>query len=490
MRTTPLSFPDHFVWGAATAAYQIEGAAHEGGRQDSIWDVFARVPGAVVDAHNGDVACDHYHRSAQDVALMQELNLQAYRFSTSWARCVPDGVTPNPEGIAFYSRLVDQLLAAGIQPWLTLYHWDLPQALEDRGGWADRETAHRFAEYAAVMHEALGDRVRIWTTLNEPWCSAFLGYAAGVHAPGRQDPRAALAAAHHLLLGHGLAVQELRRRDPEATLGITLNLTVPDPLDPASAADRDAARRIDGQFNRIFLDPLFRGEYPADVLEDVRHLGLADHVREGDPAVIAAPLDVLGINYYHGEAVTTAAPDAPSAPEGHAPLSRPVSSPYVAADRVRSVPRGLPVTGMGWEVQPEGLRRLLNRVQEEYTGPAGIPVFITENGAAYDDAPDGSGFVDDQDRLRVFDAHLRAVKDAVDDGVDVRGYLAWSLMDNFEWAWGYHQRFGLVRVDYETQRRTPKASARWYASVAAANALPAAPPHEPGPAEGGAPAGR
>ncbi|MGX5357420.1 GH1 family beta-glucosidase [Kocuria sp. KH4] len=490
MRTTPLSFPDHFVWGAATAAYQIEGAAHEGGRQDSIWDVFARVPGAVVDAHNGDVACDHYHRSAQDVALMQELNLQAYRFSTSWARCVPDGVTPNPEGIAFYSRLVDQLLAAGIQPWLTLYHWDLPQALEDRGGWADRETAHRFAEYAAVMHEALGDRVRIWTTLNEPWCSAFLGYAAGVHAPGRQDPRAALAAAHHLLLGHGLAVQELRRRDPEATLGITLNLTVPDPLDPASAADRDAARRIDGQFNRIFLDPLFRGEYPADVLEDVRHLGLADHVREGDLAVVAAPLDVLGINYYHGEAVTTAAPDAPSAPEGHAPLSRPVSSPYVAADHVRSVPRGLPVTGMGWEVQPEGLRRLLNRVQEEYTGPAGIPVFITENGAAYDDAPDGAGFVDDQDRLRFFDAHLRAVRDAVDDGVDVRGYLAWSLMDNFEWAWGYHQRFGLVRVDYETQRRTPKASARWYASVAAANALPAAPPHEPGPPEGVAPAGR
>ncbi|KLU09424.1 GH1 family beta-glucosidase [Kocuria sp. SM24M-10] len=490
MSTTPLSFPDHFVWGAATAAYQIEGAAHEGGREDSIWDVFARVPGAVADAHNGDVACDHYHRSAEDVALMQELNLQAYRFSTSWARCVPDGVTPNPEGIAFYSRLVDQLLEAGIQPWLTLYHWDLPQALEDRGGWTNRETAHRFAEYAAVMHEALGDRVRIWTTLNEPWCSAFLGYAAGVHAPGRQEPRAALAAAHHLLLGHGLAVQELRRRDPEATLGITLNLTVPDPLDPASAADRDAARRIDGQFNRIFLDPLFRGEYPADVLEDVHHLGLADHVQEGDLTVIAAPFDVLGINYYHGEAVTTAAPDAPSAPEGHAPLSRPVSSPYVAADRVQSVPRGLPVTGMGWEVQPEGLRRLLNRVQEEYTGPAGIPVFITENGAAYDDAPDASGFVDDQDRLHFFDAHLRAVKDAIDDGVDVRGYLAWSLMDNFEWAWGYHQRFGLVRVDYGTQRRTPKASARWYAAVAAANALPASPSQEPGPLEGAASPGR
>ncbi len=475
MSTTPLPFPEHFVWGAATAAYQIEGAAHEGGRQDSIWDVFARVPGAVADAHNGDVACDHYHRSAEDVALMQELNLQAYRFSTSWARCVPDGVTPNPEGIAFYSRLVDQLLEAGIQPWLTLYHWDLPQALEDRGGWADRETAHRFAEYAAVMHEALGDRVRIWTTLNEPWCSAFLGYAAGVHAPGRQEPRAALAAAHHLLLGHGLAARELRRRDPEATLGITLNLTVPDPADPSSAADRDAARRVDGQFNRIFLDPVLRGEYPADVLEDVRHLGLADHVREGDLAVIAEPLDVLGINYYHGEAVTTAPQDGVSAQEGHTAPSRPVSSPYVAADGVRSVPRGLPVTGMGWEVQPDGLRRLLNRVQEEYTGPAGIPVFITENGAAYDDVPDDSGYVADRDRLLFFDAHLRAVRDAIDDGVDVRGYLAWSLMDNFEWAWGYHQRFGLVRVDYGTQERIPKASARWYASVAAANAVPAEP---------------
>ncbi len=404
---------------------------------------------------------------------MKSLNLQAYRFSTSWSRCMADGVTPNAEGIRFYSDLVDQLLEAGITPWLTLYHWDLPQALEDQGGWTNRDTAYRFAEYAAVMHEALGDRVRIWTTLNEPWCAAFLGYAAGVHAPGRQEPTAALAAAHHLLLGHGLATQELRRRDPDATLGITLNLTVPDPLDPSSEADRDAARRIDGQFNRIFLDPVLRGAYPEDVLRDVEHLGLTDHIQEGDLEIIAAPLDVLGVNYYHGEAVTTTPSDESAPQEGHAPVQRPVSSPYVAAHGVRSVPRGLPVTAMDWEVQPDGLRRLLNRLQDEYTGPAGIPIYVTENGAAYTDEPDSSGFVDDQDRLGFFDVHVRAMKEAIDDGVDLRGYLAWSLLDNFEWAWGYHQRFGLVRVDYETQERIPKASALWYSRLAASNTVPA-----------------
>ncbi|WP_346958915.1 GH1 family beta-glucosidase [uncultured Arthrobacter sp.] len=467
MNSSPLAFPAGFLWGAATAAYQIEGAAREGGRGESIWDVFCRVPGAVADAHNGDVACDHYHRSAQDVGLMQDLNLAAYRFSISWARCMPDGVTPNPEGIAFYSRLVDQLLAAGITPWVTLYHWDLPQALEDKGGWAARETAERFADYAAVMHEALGDRVRIWTTLNEPWVSAFLGYAAGIHAPGRRDPAAALAAVHHLLLGHGLAVRELRRREPEATLGITLNLTVADPADPAREGDVDAARQVDGQSNRLFLDPLFRGEYPADVLADVAHLGMADVVRPGDLDVISGPVDLLGVNYYHGDAFTTDPEQGPAGPPGGP------ASPLVAADGVRQVPRGLPVTGMGWEVQPEGLRRLLNRLQRDYTGPAGIPIYITENGAAFEDVPDAEGFVDDRARLDFFDAHLRALHESLADGVDVRGYFAWSLLDNFEWAFGYHQRFGLVRVDYETQRRIPKASGLWYSRVAASNTVPA-----------------
>lgn len=473
MNSTPNTFPAGFLWGAATAAYQIEGAAHEGGRGESIWDVFCRVPGAVADGHNGDVACDHYHRTAEDVRLMQELNLAAYRFSISWARCMPDGVTPNPEGIAFYSRLVDQLLAAGITPWVTLYHWDLPQALEERGGWAARETAERFADYAALMHEALGDRVRFWTTLNEPWVSAFLGYAAGIHAPGRRDPAAALASVHHLLLGHGLAVRALRGRDPGAALGITLNLTVADPADPGRDEDRDAARRVDGQANRLFLDPLFRGEYPADVLADVARLGMADVVQPGDLAVIAQPLDLLGVNYYHGDAFTAGPAGASAA--GGADAAE-AASPYVAADGVRQVPRGLPVTGMGWEIQPEGLRRLLNRVHRDYTGPAGVPIYITENGAAFDDVPDDAGFVDDQARLAFFADHLEAVHQALADGVDVRGYFAWSLLDNFEWAFGYHQRFGLVRVDYDTQRRTPKASGRWYAGVAASNALPPAGP--------------
>jgi beta-glucosidase len=474
MSTTPITFPEGFLWGAATAAYQIEGAAHTDGRQDSIWDTFARLPGAVADGHNGDEACDHYRRFVEDVTLMKHLNMKAYRFSTSWARCMPDGVTPYAEGIRFYSRLVDELLDAGITPWLTLYHWDLPQALEDNGGWTNRDTAYRFAEYAATIHAALGDRVRIWTTLNEPWCSAFLGYAAGIHAPGRQDPRAGLAAAHHLLLGHGLAARELRQLDPEATLGITLNLTVADPRDPASDSDRDAARRIDGQFNRIFLDPVLKGEYPSDLLADVAHLGLAERIHDGDLAIISTPLDLLGVNYYHGESVTKDPAEHPEPAGAEVAAVRPVSSPFVAADGARSVSRGLPVTGMGWEVQPEGLRRLLNRLQLEYTGPAGIPVFITENGAAYDDVPNEAGFVDDQDRIGFFAAHLRAVHDAIRDGVDVRGYLAWSLLDNFEWSFGYHQRFGLVRVDYRTQLRIPKASALWYSSVAAENAVPAA----------------
>ncbi|WP_298455592.1 GH1 family beta-glucosidase [uncultured Cellulomonas sp.] len=466
-----LTFPQGFLWGAATAAYQVEGAAHRDGRTDSIWDTFARVPGAVLDAHDGEVACGHYDRYRDDVALMTSLNLGSYRFSTSWARIRPDGGAVNPQGLDFYSRLVDELLGAGIKPWLTLYHWDLPQALEERGGWANRDTAYLFAEYAATVHDALGDRVGVWTTLNEPWCSAFLGYTGGVHAPGRQSRPDGLAAAHHLLLGHGLAVRELRSRDAGLDLGITLNLTVPDPADPQDPADVDAARRIDAQFNRVFLDPIVRGAYPEDLLEDVAQYGLLEHVRDGDLAIISTPIDALGVNYYHGELV--GARPAPGARDGAAPVERPTSSPYPAADGVHNHPRGLPVTSMDWEVQPEGLTRLLLRLQRDYTGPAGIALYVTENGAAYDDVPDATGFVQDDDRREFFDLHLRAVHAAIEQGVDVRGYFAWSLMDNYEWAWGYHKRFGIVRVDYDTLERTPKASARWYAGVAGANALPA-----------------
>ena len=468
----PLQFPPGFLWGAATAAYQVEGAAHEDGRRDSIWDTFAKVPGAVLDGQDGEVACDQYHRYPADVALMADLNLASYRFSTSWARVRPDGGPLNPAGIDYYSRLVDELLGRGVKPWLTLYHWDLPQALEDKGGWTNRDTAYLFAEYAVTMHEALGDRVDVWTTLNEPWCSAFLGYTAGIHAPGRRSPADGLAAAHHLMLGHGLAVQALRERAPQANLGITLNMDLPDPLDPTDPGDLDAARRVDGQFNRIFLDPILRGHYPEDVLADVASLGLLDHVKDGDLEIISSPIDTLGVNYYHGQAVSSHPAPAPAG-GGEAPVARPTSSPFPAAEHAYSRPRGLPVTAMGWEVQPEGLTRVLVRLHQEYTARLGMALYVTENGAAYQDSPDADGFVPDHDRRDFLDLHLRAVHEAIARGADVRGYFAWSLLDNYEWAWGYHQRFGIVRVDYDTQVRTPKSSALWYATVATSNTVPA-----------------
>ncbi|WP_341360468.1 family 1 glycosylhydrolase [Georgenia sp. M64] len=469
------ALPPGFVLGAATAAFQIEGATHEDGRTDSIWDTFCRVPGAVVNGDDGTVAVDHYHRYREDVALMADLGLDAYRFSTSWARVRPDGGPVNPAGLDFYSRLVDELLGAGITPWLTLYHWDLPQALQDRGGWTDRDTAHRFAEYAVSVHEALGDRVRHITTLNEPWCSSFLSYAAGEHAPGHTDPAEAVAAAHHLLLAHGLAVEALRERDADLHLGITLNLTVSDPADPAEPADVDAARRVDGAFNRIFLDPVLRGEYPDDVRTDMAAHWPDGLVRAGDLATISAPLDFLGVNYYNGGATTGLTADGrpADATEPQATLGgRQRRSPFVGSEHLRAVPRGLPTTAMGWEVQPEGLTRLLVRLQQEYTGPAGIPVYVTENGAAFDDAPDAHGFVDDAERRDYVAAHLAAVTDAVDAGADVRGYFVWSLLDNFEWAFGYGKRFGVVRVDYDTLERTPKASALWYADLTHSRSLP------------------
>ncbi|MFP7761983.1 GH1 family beta-glucosidase [Marisediminicola sp. LYQ134] len=457
------SFPHDFLFGVATAAYQIEGAAHEDGRTDSIWDAFSRVPGAVVRGDNGDVACDHYHRYPQDVAMMADLGVQTYRFSTSWSRVRPDGGQPNKKGLGFYSKLVDELLEADIKPWLTLYHWDLPQALEEKGGWANRDTAYLFAEYAATVHDVLGDRIDAWTTLNEPWCSSFLSYIGGEHAPGRQDPAAGLAAGHHLLLAHGLTIEELRKRDASLELGITLNLTVADPVDPTSPGDLDAARRIDGQFNRFFLDPIFRGEYPVDVLADVAQFGLVDHIRDGDLATISTPIDVLGVNYYHGDFVSdrpTAAPKTTGAPS-----ERPKRSPYPAAEGVFNHPRGLPETGMGWEVQPEGLTRLLKRIDTDYARPAGVSLYVTENGAAYDDELTDDGRVHDAERVTFLRSHLDAVLDAIDDGIDVKGYFYWSLMDNFEWAWGYEKRFGLVRVDYDTQERTLKDSALAYRRI-------------------------
>ncbi|MFY1694900.1 GH1 family beta-glucosidase [Solwaraspora sp. WMMA2101] len=453
-----LQFPPGFLWGAATAAYQIEGAATVDGRTPSIWDTFSHTPGKVLGGDSGDVACDHYHRYRDDVGLMAELGLKSYRFSVSWPRVQPGGSgAANQAGLDFYRRLVDELLGQGIEPWLTLYHWDLPQPLEDAGGWPARDTAARFADYAELVHAALGDRVRYWTTLNEPWCSAFLGYGSGVHAPGVTDGAASVRAAHHLMLGHGLAVQAMRAARPDHEFGVTLNLYAVSPQSD-SAADVDAARRIDGLANRIFLDPVLRGEYPVDVVADLQPLTDMAHVRDGDLDVISTPLNVLGINYYTRHVVAAPAPDAPPEP-----------SCWPGSDTVRFVDRGLPVTDMGWEVDAPGLVEVLRRVHAEYPE---VPIYITENGSAYVDEVVNDK-VDDPDRLAYFDAHLRACHEAISAGVPVRGYFAWSLMDNFEWAWGYSKRFGMIHVDYDTQLRIPKSSARWYADVIRRNGLAA-----------------
>ncbi|MGX1612907.1 GH1 family beta-glucosidase [Micromonospora chalcea] len=450
-------FPEGFVWGGATAAYQIEGAARDYGRGPSIWDTFSRTPGAVFQGHTGDVACDHYHRYAEDVALMAELGLRAYRFSVSWPRVRPDGTGPvEPRGLDFYDRLTDALLDAGLDPIVTLYHWDLPQALEDRGGWTVRETAEHFAEYALAVHGRLGDRVRTWTTLNEPWCSAYLGYGSGVHAPGRRDAGDAFRAVHHLLLGHGLAARALRSAGVE-TLGITLNLADVQPADAASAADAEAVRLVDGLHNRIFLDPLTGAGYPADVLAHVSRIVTPDFVRDGDEKLIAAPLDLLGLNYYAPTYVA-------GRPDGAGGDAYPGT-----AGTVEFLPPAGPLTDMGWSIEPAGLTRLLERVAADYPG---LPLVITENGGAFPDTDvDEQGGVADADRVAYLDGHLRAAHEAIARGVDLRGYLVWSVLDNFEWAEGYRKRFGIVHVDYLTQRRTPKRSARWYQEVIARNGL-------------------
>ncbi|MGY1609567.1 MULTISPECIES: GH1 family beta-glucosidase [unclassified Geodermatophilus] len=445
-----LTFPPDFVFGAATAAYQIEGAVEEDGRGRSIWDTFSHTPGRVERGDTGDVACDHYHRYRDDVALMGELGLSAYRFSVAWPRVVPEGAgRVEQRGLDFYRRLVDELLDAGIDPWLTLYHWDLPQALQDRGGWTDRDTAARFADYAAVVVDALGDRVRHWSTLNEPMVSSLLGHMSGAHAPGLQDPVAASRAVHHLLLGHGLAAGRLRDAGV-GSLGITLNFT---PMNPASdsPADVDAARRLDGQQNRMFLEPVVSGAYPADVVEDLAAAGAPLPVQDGDLQTIAAPLDWLGVNYYFEETVRA----------GGRPAGRPPTS-FIGGEDVDELDPEGPTTSMGWGISPQAFTDLLLWLGEKAPG---LPLVVTENGSAWDDEVDAEGAVRDPARVDFLLRHLAALTAAVERGADVRGYFAWSLLDNFEWARGYGQRFGLVHVDYDTQRRTVKDSGRVYAEV-------------------------
>lgn len=444
-------FPDGFVWGAATAAYQIEGATTEDGRGESIWDRYSHTPGRTLNGDTGDVACDHYHRWRDDIQLMRELGLQAYRFSIAWPRIVPDGRgRVNEAGLAFYDRLVDGLLEAGITPWATLYHWDLPQALEDEGGWPNRATADAFAEYTDSITRRLGDRVKHWITLNEPWCSAFLGYRVGRHAPGRTNFQDALAAMHTLLLGHGKAVPIIRRNSPDAQVGITLNLAQVYPA-TNSAADQAAARRFDGYFNRWILDPLYGRGYPQDMLE--LYGAMTPPIEADDVATIAAPMDFLGLNYYYSNFIRAAEDD---------------DVLHIGEARLE----GAEYTAMNWPVVPRGLYDQLLHIPREY--PTG-PLYITENGAAYPgDQPqeeNGTLRVRDPERTRYYAQHLAMAQRAIEAGSPLQGYFAWSLMDNFEWAYGYTRRFGITYVDYETQQRIIKDSGKQYQQVIAANAV-------------------
>jgi beta-glucosidase len=465
-------FPADFLWGSATASYQVEGAIDEDGRGQSIWDTFSATPGKILNGDTGAVAADHYHRMAQDVALMKRIGLHAYRFSLAWPRIQPTGSGAfNPSGLDFYSRLVDELGDAGINPVVTLYHWDLPQALEDAGGWPSRDTAYRFADYAAKAAEVLGDRVKIWTTLNEPWCSAYLGYAAGVHAPGRESHADALAAVHHLNLAHGLAGSAVRDVvGPDAQISITLNLHV---TRAASdwPEDLDAKRRIDGLANGVFLGPLLDGAYPADVIEDTASVTDWSFVRPGDLDLIKIPLDILGVNYYatglvrKSDAVRVPGDGTPG-PDGHKSSAL---SAWPATDDIEWLPLPGPHTAMGWNIEPEGLTELLVDLHQTYPG---LPLVVTENGAAFHDEVSPDGRVHDLDRVAYLHDHIDAVGEAIDHGADVRGYFVWSLMDNFEWAYGYDRRFGIVRIDYDTLERTPKDSAYWYAELIRAHAIP------------------
>ncbi|XVQ08873.1 GH1 family beta-glucosidase [Spirillospora sp. CA-255316] len=446
-----MTLPDGFLWGAATAAYQIEGAADEDGRAPSIWDTFSRTPGRTLNGDTGDVAADHYHRWREDVAAMADLGISAYRFSISWPRVMPGGKV-NPKGVDFYSRLVDALLDSGIAPVATLYHWDLPQDLEDAGGWPERSTAFRFAEYAVQMGRALGDRVHTWTTLNEPWCSAFLGYAAGVHAPGRTDPVAALTAAHHLNLAHGLASRALREEAAaSARHSITLNLH-------HLRGEPEAVRRVDAVANRIFLDPLTGRGYPADLLEDTAALTDWSFVRDGDEKTTAAPLDVLGVNYYSPTLVRTWDGVSPRASaDGH---KQGAATPFVGCEGIDFLEQPGPHTAMGWPVDATGLEEMLLALHRDHPG---LPLMITENGAAFADEIGPDGRIRDDDRIAYLRDHLAAMRRAIEaGGVDVRGYFAWSLLDNFEWAYGYDRRFGLIHVDYATGERRWKDSAHFY----------------------------
>lgn len=431
-------FPADFVWGCSTSSFQIEGAAAVDGRTPSIWDQFCLQPGNIRDGSDASVACDHYHRWPEDLNLAKQFGMNAYRFSIAWPRIFPDASgKPNQAGLDFYSRLVDGMLERGLQPWATLYHWDLPQYLQEQGGWENRATVDAYLSYADVVTRHLGDRIKHWITHNEPWCTAMHGNWDGMHAPGKKDFKVALQVCHHVMLSHGLAVPLIRANVPKAQVGIALSLH---PLRAASELESDqiAMHRHDGLRNRWFLDPLFGRGYPADVMAHCA--AYLPRMEAGDLEVMAAPLDFLGVNYYFPETIAA----APENPPLHTRLKE-------VAGRER--------TGFGWEVAPDGMRELLQRIAREY---AAIPIYLTENGSSYDDSVETDGSVQDTARRDYFIRHLGALQQARQQGVDVRGYFAWSLMDNFEWAEGYLRRFGMVYIDFATQQRTVKQSGHWF----------------------------
>ncbi len=448
-----MPFPNDFAWGAATSSYQIEGAVNEDGKGPSVWDTFTHVPGNSANGDTGDVACDHYHRWADDVDRLSAYGLNAYRFSVSWPRIQPTGRgRANQKGLDFYRRLVDRLRARDIRPALTLNHWDIPQALQDEhDGWQSRETAERFAEYAAILYEAL-DGVAWWITQNEPWIISALGYRLGIHAPGWKDTEAELRTAHHLLLGHGLAVEAHRGSGHSAPIGITLNL-LPTYPQTDSQADARAAVLSDGYTNRWYLEPVFRGSYPADMLEYFGRRFTLDWIASGDLERVNVPIDFLGVNYYSRRVVRAPRPGE--------------DAEFAWVVRTETT-TGIPTSDLGWEMTPDVLHDLLVHLRDEYGSPT---ILITENGCSLRDevAPDGG--VHDPRRVEFLRTHLAAVERAIDEGVDVRGFFTWSLLDNFEWAEGYGPRFGITYVDYSTQRRVPKDSARWYGEVARRNGL-------------------
>ena len=460
-------FPDDFVFGTATASYQIEGAVSEDGRGRSIWDTFAHTPGKVLNGDTGDVACDHYHRLDEDLDLMASLGIQAYRFSIAWPRIIPQGTgAVNQAGIDFYSRLVDGLLQRGIKPVATLYHWDLPQTLEDDGGWPVRGTASAFANYAEVIGAALGDRVHQWTTLNEPWCSAYLGYLQGVHAPGRTEPESALKAVHHLNLAHGLGLQALRATvsKPDALYSVTNNLETLRPIDPDSADDLHAVERVRAMHNGVWTGPQLKGAYPELALEITRHVTDWGFVLDGDMETIHQPIDVLGLNWYTPQWVGVGEREG----DGGFGLITPG-----VEDVHTHLPEHLDRTEMNWVVDESGLEEMLLSLHEEF---GDLPLSITENGAAVVDVVDADGQVHDPRRVDYLARHVAAVHRAMQAGANVVSYFAWSLMDNFEWSWGYERRFGLTHVDYDTLVRTPKDSARWFAALARSHRIPGTDP--------------